>query len=56
MRLGGLQYLIGALAGVLVGFSLGLGGGGGSILAVPLIVYAVGECAPAAQKLKVPRT
>jgi uncharacterized membrane protein YfcA len=37
-----LQYLIGAAAGVIVGFSLGLVGGGGSILAVPLIVYAVG--------------
>jgi uncharacterized membrane protein YfcA len=37
-----LQYLIGAAAGVIVGFSLGLVGGGGSILAVPLMVYAVG--------------
>ena len=37
-----MQYLIGAAAGVIVGFSLGLVGGGGSILAVPLIVYAVG--------------
>lgn len=37
-----MQYLIGAAAGVVVGFSLGLVGGGGSILAVPLIVYAVG--------------
>jgi uncharacterized protein len=37
-----LQYLIGAAAGVIVGFSLALVGGGGSILAVPLIVYAVG--------------
>jgi hypothetical protein len=37
-----LQYLVGAAAGVIVGFSLGLIGGGGSILAVPLIVYAVG--------------
>jgi uncharacterized protein len=37
-----LQYLVGAAAGVIVGFSLGLVGGGGSILAVPLIVYAVG--------------
>ena len=36
-----MQYLIGAAAGVIVGFSLGLVGGGGSILAVPLIVYAV---------------
>ena len=37
-----LQYLIGAFAGTLVGFCLGLVGGGGSILAVPLMVYAVG--------------
>jgi uncharacterized membrane protein YfcA len=36
------QYLLGALSGVLVGFSLGLFGGGGSILAVPLMVYVVG--------------
>jgi len=37
-----LQYALGAGAGSLVGFSLGLVGGGGSILAVPLIVYLVG--------------
>jgi uncharacterized protein len=36
------EYLIGPLAGVLVGLMLGLVGGGGSILAVPLMVYAVG--------------
>ncbi len=36
------QYVIGGLAGSLVGFTLGLAGGGGSILAVPLIVYGVG--------------
>lgn len=36
------QYLLGGASGVLVGFSLGLVGGGGSILAVPLIVYLVG--------------
>ncbi len=36
------QYLLGALSGALVGFSLGLFGGGGSILAVPLMVYVVG--------------
>jgi uncharacterized membrane protein YfcA len=36
------QYLLGAGSGGLVGFSLGLVGGGGSILAVPLIVYVVG--------------
>lgn len=36
------QYLLGSLSGSLVGFSLGLFGGGGSILAVPLMVYLVG--------------
>ena len=36
------QYILGALSGALVGFSLGLVGGGGSILAVPLMVYLVG--------------
>ena len=33
-------------AGSLVGFTLGLVGGGGSILAVPLIVYLVGVKEP----------
>jgi uncharacterized membrane protein YfcA len=37
-----IQYLLGAGGGVLVGFTLGLIGGGGSILAVPLMVYLVG--------------
>lgn len=37
-----LQYLLGAGSGVLVGLVLGLVGGGGSILAVPLLVYLVG--------------
>lgn len=37
-----LQYLFGGLAGSAVGFTLGLVGGGGSILAVPLMVYLVG--------------
>ncbi|QQR41260.1 sulfite exporter TauE/SafE family protein [Devosia rhizoryzae] len=37
-----LQYLLGTLSGGLVGFTLGLFGGGGSILAVPLMVYVVG--------------
>ncbi|MGG5810098.1 sulfite exporter TauE/SafE family protein [Falsiroseomonas sp. CW058] len=41
-----LQVLLGGLAGGLVGFSLGLVGGGGSILAVPLLVYLVGVPAP----------
>ncbi|WP_296676902.1 sulfite exporter TauE/SafE family protein [Novosphingobium sp.] len=36
------QYLLGGFSGGLVGFTLGLVGGGGSILAVPLIVYLVG--------------
>ncbi|WP_298744915.1 sulfite exporter TauE/SafE family protein [uncultured Brevundimonas sp.] len=36
------QYILGAATGSIVGFSLGLVGGGGSILAVPLIVYLVG--------------
>lgn len=36
------QAVLGALSGALVGFSLGLVGGGGSILAVPLMVYLVG--------------
>ncbi|OYV40874.1 MAG: hypothetical protein B7Z81_01585 [Acidocella sp. 20-61-6] len=37
-----LQYALGGGSGVLVGFTLGLVGGGGSVLAVPLIVYLVG--------------
>lgn len=40
------QYAIGALSGCLVGFALGMFGGGGSILAVPLMVYAVGVSNP----------
>ena len=36
------ELLLGALAGSTVGFTLGLVGGGGSILAVPLMVYLVG--------------
>lgn len=41
-----IQYILGAGAGVLVGFVLGLVGGGGSILAVPLLVYVVGVPQP----------
>ena len=41
-----LHYALGALSGALVGFSLGLVGGGGSILAVPLLVYLVGVKSP----------
>src|SRR5258708_11207966 len=37
-----IQAMLGVASGVLVGFSLGLVGGGGSILAVPLMVYVVG--------------
>ena len=37
-----MQELLALLSGALVGFSLGLVGGGGSILAVPLMVYVVG--------------
>jgi uncharacterized membrane protein YfcA len=33
-------------AGMIVGFSLGLVGGGGSVLAVPLLVYGVGVAEP----------
>lgn len=36
------QDLLGLVCGALVGFSLGLVGGGGSVLAVPLMVYVVG--------------
>jgi uncharacterized membrane protein YfcA len=37
-----MQSVLGLASGMLVGFSLGLVGGGGSILAVPLMVYVVG--------------
>lgn len=46
MTLDPLQYLLGSLSGALVGFVLGLIGGGGSILAVPLMVYLVGVRSP----------
>lgn len=46
MHLTVVQYLLGLLCGIFVGFSLGLVGGGGSILAVPLIVYLVGVSDP----------
>lgn len=36
------EVVLGALSGSIVGFTLGLVGGGGSILAVPLMVYVVG--------------
>jgi uncharacterized membrane protein YfcA len=38
----GMQLLVTVLCGSLVGLSLGLIGGGGSILAVPLLLYVVG--------------
>jgi uncharacterized membrane protein YfcA len=41
-----MQYALGALSGGLVSFTLGLFGGGGSILAVPLMVYCVGVPSP----------
>jgi len=36
------QITLSAVSGLFVGFSLGLIGGGGSILAVPLLLYFVG--------------
>ena len=42
----GLQDFLVVASGSLVGFSLGLVGGGGSILAVPLLVYVVGVASP----------
>lgn len=36
------QHILSVLSGLAVGFSLGLIGGGGSILAVPLLLYFVG--------------
>jgi hypothetical protein len=41
-----LQLALGGLSGILVGFVLGLVGGGGSILAVPLMLYLVGSDSP----------
>ena len=40
------QGALGVASGSLVGFSLGLVGGGGSILAVPLLIYLVGVTDP----------
>lgn len=37
-----LQYILSIISGFLVGLSLGMIGGGGSILAVPLLLYFVG--------------
>jgi len=38
-----LDLLVAAVAGALIGLSLGALGGGGSILAVPVLVYALGQ-------------
>jgi len=46
MLLDPFQYLLGAISGAIVGLTLGLFGGGGSILAVPLMVYLVGVLDP----------
>ncbi len=46
MSISVLQGVLGLASGTLVGFSLGLVGGGGSILAVPLMVYVVGVPEP----------
>ncbi len=40
------QGILGLICGAMVGFSLGLVGGGGSVLAVPLMVYVVGVPEP----------
>lgn len=40
------QTILAVLSGIAVGFSLGLIGGGGSILAVPLLLYVVGVTDP----------
>ena len=37
-----IQVILSVISGILVGFSLGLIGGGGSILAIPLLIYFVG--------------
>lgn len=41
-----MQDLLSSFAGTLVGFVLGLVGGGGSIIAVPLLLYGVGIASP----------
>ena len=41
-----IHYILGGFSGAIVGFTLGLVGGGGSILAVPLMVYLVGVKSP----------
>lgn len=46
MALEPVQYLLGGVSGSVVGMTLGLFGGGGSILAVPLMMYLVGVPSP----------
>jgi uncharacterized membrane protein YfcA len=46
MPLSMVQELVGFASGSVVGLSLGLVGGGGSILAVPMMVYLVGVRSP----------
>jgi hypothetical protein len=46
LALAPVQYLLGTGSELLVGFTLGLIGGGGSILAVPLMVFLVGVPTP----------
>ncbi len=41
-----LHTLLAIGSGSIVGFTLGLVGGGGSIMAVPLLVYVVGVASP----------
>ena len=41
-----LHNLLAIGSGGIVGFTLGLVGGGGSIMAVPLLVYVVGVASP----------
>lgn len=42
MILGITQFILSIISGLAVGFTLGLIGGGGSILAIPLLLYVVG--------------
>ncbi len=46
MHLDALQYVLGIVCGSAVGLTLGIFGGGGSIMAVPLMVYIVGVPSP----------
>ena len=41
-----MQDFLSVVSGSLVGFVLGLVGGGGSIIAVPLLIYVVGIGSP----------